>query len=171
MVLMGQDQPKQRVLEVERLVIRDSAGRVRVTLGPERQKDTDSTLLQFYGNDGKGYAFIGILNHKLGISSTLVLTANQNPSGVSGKLLAVVTNFDSTFGVSYGKDMSSLKAAEEGALFFTSDKQGRGSTVGASGFALSDSGGKARGGLVLASDGSTNIQLLGKDGKVIWKAP
>src|SRR5262245_42909179 len=80
MGLMGQDQPKQRVLEVERLVIRDSAGRVRVTLGPERQRDTDSTLLQFYGNDGKGYAFIGILNHKLGISSTLVLTANQNPS-------------------------------------------------------------------------------------------
>src|SRR5262249_3854574 len=121
--------------------------------------------------DGKGYAFIGILNHKLGISSTLVLTANQNPSGVSGKLLAVVTNFDSTFGVSYGKDMSSLKAAEEGALFFTSDKQGRGSTVGASGIWLSDSREKGRAGLLLAPDGSPYIQLKDKDGKLIWKAP
>jgi len=168
-VLMGQGQSRQQVVEAERLVIKDSGGRLRATLGPEGQKD--GTVLQFYGKDGKSYVSIGILVDSGGIATTLLLGANRNPTGLAGNLLAVVTNFDSSFGVSYGNNMSSFKATDERAILTTSDKRGQTSAVGASGFALSDSGGKARGGLVLASDGSTNIQLLGKDGKVIWKAP
>jgi hypothetical protein len=58
-VLAGQANSKDKVVEAERIVLKDATGRIRATT--RSALDKSSALLQFYGSDGNPQAGLGIL--------------------------------------------------------------------------------------------------------------
>jgi hypothetical protein len=174
--LVGQAQSTDKVIEAERIVLKDATGRMRATLGPHGDKG--GTMLEFYGSDGNALAALGILvDGKNGVGTTLWLKASSpNPTGGQGSLLATVSSTDARFTLSYGKESGastgSLQARDEGLMFNISDDHGNvGTTLSSGQLALADREGHARVGLFLARDGSPNFRLLDQKGNSIWQVP
>jgi hypothetical protein len=174
-VLMGQGQSKDKIIEAERIVLKDASGRLRATIGPEGSKN--GTMLEFCGKDGNRPVGLGILvDGENGMGSTFWLGSTPNPKGADGGLLAVGSSAEASFSLFYGKgktsNMGSLKAADEGVLLTMSDEEGNvGSTLASGKFALGDKDGHPRAGVFLAADGSPNFQLFDKKSNVVWHAP